>query len=592
MALIALVIKRYNELFKEEIFNFSDEYKVDFNFETNELKIDKNPDYIKNFYGESIYNISPIVGINGTGKTTVLNIISYYSPDKFEHDPDNQYFFLFELGKREDKVRFKISSTNLSVKNLPAGGTFYRKQDGSFDCDPEYYEGDKNILYVNLQSKGGGTIGYRTALNPKGLVMFINSYFWLSDREIISSALSCSLEIEDYVLKDYSDSIPRGINAIGFLIYKSIHNIFYEEVEFIKKCLSEPLLDECEKYLKEDVSDYEDSGFNLLLDIVKELNQNEVKEEENKLKDETRKVKKDYVESIIDIVNIFREIRENGSLIDNKSSSILLKYSNNRRLFEDLNNRLVQYTKSKELMRNLCYRLNENFNNYYLLEENPDYHMSTGEGNIIEIFSQLYTYLSMHEESSEDIILLVDELESGMHLEWSRRLIQILIDNLSEILEDEGKGRKIQLIFTTHSPYMLSDIKPGNVIMIEKNQDTGYSEGKILQNTFAKNIQKIMKENLIDNIYGDFALAKINSMIERLNGEEEHEGNEEELLKEIHLISEPILRNKLLEMYDKKYNTSEFSIEKQLQKLNLNEEQRQQVREMVKTNNRAVNTEI
>ena len=355
--------------------------------------------------------------------------------------------------------------------------------------------------------------------------------------------------------------------------------------------MSEPLLDECEKYLKEDVSDYEDSGFNLLLDIVKELNQNEVKEEGNKLKDETRKVKKDYVESIIDIVKIFREIRENGSLIDNKSSSILLKYSNNRRLFEDLNNRLVQYTKSKELMRNLCYRLNENFNNYYLLEENPNYHMSTGEGNIIEIFSQLYTYLSMHEESSEDIILLVDELESGMHLEWSRRLIQILIDNLSEILEDEGKGRKIQLIFTTHSPYMLSDIKPGNVIMLEKNQETGYSEGKVLQNTFAKNIQEIMRENLIDNIYGDFALAKIDSMISILNGEVQ-EGNEEELLKEIHLISEPILRNKLLEMYDKKYNTSEFSIEKQLLKLGLTDEQRQTVREMVRTNNRTVNTEI
>ena len=131
---------------------------------------------------------------------------------------------------------------------------------------------------------------------------------------------------------------------------------------------------------------------------------------------------------------------------------------------------------------------------------------------------------------------------------------------------------------------MLSDIKPGNVIMIEKNQETGYSEGKVLQNTFAKNIQEIMKENLIDNIYGDFALAKINSMIERLNEKEEHEGNEEELLKEIHLISEPILRNKLLEMYDKKYDTSEFSIEKQLQKLNLNEEQRQQVRAMIEAN--------
>ena len=586
MKLIALVIKQYDRLFKEQIFNFSYEYKVDFNFETNELKIDKNPDYIENFYGESIYNISPVVGINGSGKTTILNLIGTYLPDKYEQDPDNQYFFLFEIGKQEDKVRFKVSSNNLSVATLQEcwGQTFYRSQDGSFDCDPEYYDDTKNILYVNLLNKGGGTIGH-TTLNQEGLAMFIYSYLWLSDRKIVSSVLPCSLEIDPYGLKDYSDSIPRGINAIGFFIYKSIHNIFYEEDEFIKKCLSESLLSKCEKYLKEDVFDYEESGFNLLLDIVKELDQNEVKEKDNKLKDGTGKVRKEYVESIIAIVKIFKEIRENGSLIDNYSSSILLKYSNNnRRLFEDLNDRLLQYTKSKGPMRDLCYDLNKSFNNYYLLKETPDYHMSTGEGNLIEIFSQLYTYLSMHEESSGDIILLVDELESGMHLEWSRRLIKVLIDNLSEILDIEGKGRKIQLSFTTHSPYMLSDIKPGNVIMIEKNQETGYSEGKVLQNTFAKNIQEIMKENLIDNIYGDFALAKINSMIERLTGEEEKEGNEEELLKEIHLISEPILRNKLLEMYDKKYNTSEFSIEKQLQKLNLNEEQREQVRAMIKEN--------
>ena len=581
MKLIALVIKQYDELFKEQIFNFSDEYKVNFNFETNELKIDKNSDYIENFYGESIYNISPIVGINGIGKTTVLNIISGYSPGKREQDSDNQYFFLFEIGEQEDRVRFKLSYNNLSVANLPAyrERTFYRNQDGSFDCDPEGYDVTRNILYVNLPSKGkGGVIESRTTLNQEGLAMFIHSYLWLSDRKIISSVLSCSLDISPYGLKDYSNSIPIGIKAIGFLIYKSIHNIFYEEDEFIKKLLSESLLSKCEKYLKEDVSDYENYGFNLLLEIVKELDKNEVKAE-------TRKIRKEYVESIISIVKVFRKFRYVSTKIEDDSEYILLKYSNNnRRLFEDLNDRLLQYTKLKGLMRDLCYDLNKSFNNYNLIKETPNYHMSTGEGNLIEIFSQLYTYLSMHEESSEDIILLVDELESGMHLEWSRRLIKILIDNLSEILEDEGKGRKIQLIFTTHSPYMLSDIKPGNVIMIEKNQETGYSEGKVLQNTFAKNIQEIMKENLIDNIYGDFALAKINSMIERLNEKEEQEGNEEELLKEIHLISEPILRNKLLEMYDKKYNTSEFSIEKQLQKLNLNEEQRQQVRAMIKAN--------
>ena len=573
MKLIALVIKQYDELFKNQIFNFSDEYKVNFDFETNELKIDKNSDYIENFYGESIYNISPIVGINGIGKTTVLNIISGYSPGKREQDSDNQYFFLFEIGKQEDRVRFKISYNNLSVANLPAyrERTFYRNQDGSFDCDPEGYDVTRNILYVNLPSKGkGGVIESRTTLNQEGLAMFIHSYLWLSDRKIISSVLSCSLDISPYGLKDYSNSIPRGIKAIGFLIYKSIHNIFYEEDEFIKKLLSESLLSKCEKYLKEDVSDYENYGFNLLLEIVKELDKNEVKAE-------TRKIRKEYVESIISIVKVFRKFRYVSTKIEDDSEYILLKYSKmNRNLFKELNEKLTNYVISKE-------RLNKSYK-YPLIVDTPNYHMSTGEGNLIEIFSQLYTYQHMHEESSENIILLVDELESGMHLEWSRRLIQILIDNLSEILEDEGKGRKIQLIFTTHSPYMLSDIKPGNVIMIEKNQETGYSEGKVLQNTFAKNIQEIMKENLIDNIYGDFALAKINSMIERLNEKEEYEGNEEELLKEIHLISEPILRNKLLEMYDKKYNTSEFSIEKQLQKLNLNEEQREQVRAMIKEN--------
>ena len=95
MKLIALVIKQYDELFKNQIFNFSDEYKVNFDFETNELKIDKNPDYIENFYGESIYNISPIVGINGVGKSTILNLIGYYHRAEDQNKDINQFFYVY-----------------------------------------------------------------------------------------------------------------------------------------------------------------------------------------------------------------------------------------------------------------------------------------------------------------------------------------------------------------------------------------------------------------------------------------------------------------------------------------------------------------
>ena len=191
MKLIALVIKQYDELFKNQIFNFSDEYKVNFDFETNELRIDKNPDYIENFYGESIYNISPIVGINGTGKTTILNIISNHSPYKYEQDPDNQYLSLFELGKQEDRVRFNISSNNLFVDTDG-------NQNRSFNYILEDNYDPQKILYVNLLNKGGGTIGYHTTLNQEGLAMFIYSYLWLSNRKIVSSVLSCSLEIDHY----------------------------------------------------------------------------------------------------------------------------------------------------------------------------------------------------------------------------------------------------------------------------------------------------------------------------------------------------------------------------------------------------------
>ena len=296
--------------------------------------------------------------------------------------------------------------------------------------------------------------------------------------------------------------------------------------------------------------------------------------------------KKDFIDSLVNFLNYLEQfihkykIKEYSDSMETRIVEIGYGEKNfdNRIEFEKL---YLDYEKLEKNAIDLKYYGFRAIDEFY-------YNLSTGEANILKVMSYV-KWLQMN-SSQGTCQLVVDELESGMHLEWSRTLIDFLVNYINEI--NRIGGMNFQLIFTTHSPYMLSDIKPGNVIMIEKNQEMGYSEGKVLQNTFAKNIQEIMKENLIDNIYGDFALAKIDSMLGILNGEEVQEGNEEELLKEIHLISEPILRNKLLEMYDKKYNTSEFSIEKQLLKLGLTDEQRQTVREMVRTNNRTVNTEI
>ena len=559
MKLIALVIKQYDELFKNQIFNFSDEYKVSFDFETSELKIDKNPDYIENFYGESIYNISPIVGINGVGKSTILNLIGYYHRAEDQNKDINQFFCIY----LDTNGKFYLRDKNYDLSSITIEGLAADKLDISgYSGTPK----NDNLIYIMNEDRrpsgsygGSSSLDVHLAESSRWYILngIFEAYEVLYSRGLVSSSYKFSFGVSRYDIKDY---IPdkylndwENREFFSCLVLKKIVTICKD----FKLCLND---EEIERY-------FIDGKYLPLFDKIKK----EIEEE-----------KKDFIDSLVNFLNYLEQfihkykIKEYSDSM--KSRIVEIGYGeknfDNRIEFEKL---YLDYEKLEKNALDLEYYGFRVIDEFY-------YNMSTGETNILKVISYV-KWLQMN-PSQGTCQLVVDELESGMHLEWSRSLINFLVNYINEI--NKIGGMNFQLIFTTHSPYMLSDIKPGNVIMIEKNQETGYSEGKVLQNTFAKNIQEIMKENLIDNIYGDFALAKINSMISRLNGEE---GDEEELLKEIHLISEPILRDKLLEMYDKKYNTSEFSIEKQLQKLNLNEEQRKQVRAMIEENISSVNAD-
>ncbi|KXT85773.1 AAA family ATPase [Streptococcus oralis] len=564
MKLIALVIKQYDELFKEQIFNFSDEYKVDFNFETNELKIDKNPDYIENFYGRSVNNISLISGINGRGKSSILNMLVHY--DVFQ----NKEAFI------EDKIYCLVlkSETELYFEYVY---NFFDSSKCSLYFDGElmtgfstFMEGKnkgsiKSFIY-NLESRDS-----RKNPNISSIILgFLQSRF--KEKLKRYSVYNKNKNHQTIINRHFTEAYPSDIFETYQNLYKdgliksdlklkleiqleNIEEIFpYMKYEEYKNKTKAERFGEFAEF-KEDFLEG--------LDLIEDESVREVWRTIHDLKKEQK------LTTELDIN------RQKNFLIAN----IVYRYQEELpRLFLEFNKSFNKYLDDKNLSLKRKKRL---FSEIAIT-------MSTGETNLLLLISEIKRVLS-NNISRDHYIILIDEIETGMHLEWSRSLINFLVNYINEI--NKIGGMNFQLIFTTHSPYMLSDIKPGNVIMLEKNQETGYSEGKVLQNTFAKNIQEIMKENLIDNIYGDFALAKINSMISRLNGEEEQAGDEEELSKEIHLISEPILRNKLLEMYDKKYDTSEFSIEKQLQKLNLNEEQRQQVRAMIEANISSANAD-
>ena len=74
----------------------------------------------------------------------------------------------------------------------------------------------------------------------------------------------------------------------------------------------------------------------------------------------------------------------------------------------------------------------------------------------------------------------------------------------------------------------------------------------------------------IKDIYGEFAISKINNIIKELDPLQDSDSlvyylTKENLLSEIDMISEPLLRNKLYEMYEKKFQES--TIENRIKQL-------------------------
>lgn len=204
---------------------------------------------------------------------------------------------------------------------------------------------------------------------------------------------------------------------------------------------------------------------------------------------------------------------------------------------------------------------------------------SEGEKKIIILLSAIKSYcrnfigMQPFYKKEKVLIVLVDEIENEMHLEWSRTLLKHIL----ELLDNEyfelvwnhkyswsELGFRIQLIFTTHSPFILSDLKKTSIIAL--NRDDGKGKKQDSLNTFAQNIQKIMaNEFFIDDCYGALAQSKIQKIIQQITAEneiaKEDEKNIEIILSE---IGEPIVRKKLEEMFYKKIGKRKKWIEQLL----------------------------
>ena len=133
MELIYLYIRKYENIFENVDFNFSSNFFA--KIENNQLLVEDNQKAIKKYYGDNVNSVVMFLGQNGTGKSTLLDILGMNRDDRSSetyihrngvYNIKYSYFMLYHL--YEDYFAFEF-------------------------VDESFLEGDGKLRNVDMQSE-------------------------------------------------------------------------------------------------------------------------------------------------------------------------------------------------------------------------------------------------------------------------------------------------------------------------------------------------------------------------------------------------------------------------------------------------------
>lgn len=336
----------------------------------------------------------------------------------------------------------------------------------------------------------------------------------------------------------------------------------------------------------------------------------------------------------LSLVNYIKALKKDDSHITFKLKQAV-NYVRNNPLFEDGDNKWNGENKKLHIsIKELAKRINTKktsdlinlippslFNLEIHLEEVQDAKkksvfsgLSSGEQQLIHsVQSILYHIINVNSvfgnNDSKDLTykyinLILDEIELYFHPAHQKDFIQYLLDGIKSL--EVPKINAINILFSTHSPFILSDIPSNNILKLKKGEPI-INE----QLTFGANIHDLLANDffLKDGFMGEFAKNEIKNVIEALNythlnnlkvekqkqvnlyndddlknrikselediklkltktNKPEEKYNEEYCKKVIKVIGEPVLHMSLMELYSLAYKSSKNAfIDEQIKKL-------------------------
>ena len=480
--LINLSIDKFEQDFKLIGIHLLEDYKgltsawymLDNAFKVIDEKIEYDKEKDINLYGDTI-NITAIVGKNGTGKSTLVELLLetiLYS--KSQNNSKIEYLF------KNDSI-YKVDENS---------NTFKYKFDGShYIKDEEFKEGEffSNLL-MNYSIHG------------------LNS----------NNGKNRWIENIDLELITIEPKRNKGIIDIN------------KEENKVKQRLILNLLREDISLTSEEENEKDNFSFQILT---------ESKKKAVKLVRNNKSIQEDY--SFLQKEEVIEKLRNNISLYIAKKNQ------------EDIT---IESIAPHEYFSDIIIEGNIKFSD-----------LSSGEKQKIYSINTIVDYLHKSKKENEDkaVNIILDEIELYFHPELQRTYI---IDLLRAI-KISGIDLNINIIFITHSPFILSDIPESKILFLDKKSDEVDPKSVPKDNgiqTFGANIHTLLSDNFFmsNGLMGEFAKNKIKKIVKQLNDHKEKKieltiPEQENIKKVIQAIGEPFLNQKLWNMYQSLFNDTD-----------------------------------
>lgn len=183
--------------------------------------------------------------------------------------------------------------------------------------------------------------------------------------------------------------------------------------------------------------------------------------------------------------------------------------------------------------------------NFKFKNESYYEHLSSGEIQVLNSINQVTYHLRNIESiknSYESINIIFDEVELYFHVDYQRSFISKLLQAI-EMLKLQ-RIKNINIMFLTHSPFILSDIPSRNVLRLEN----GIPSNNGQKGTFGANIHEMLNDSffLDKGAMGGFAKKHIEDIAKEIVDSNFIELKKVyELSKKIEIIEEPIIKERL-----------------------------------------------